>query len=271
MPMPVRALLCLLAFALCAPAMAQTFPNHVDPRAREEVPNLSAVPTLRFLTSADFPPFNYRDGGGNLVGYHIDLAEEICARISARCTIQAWPWENVADALADNQGDALIAGLALSPEAGEDFDFSRIYLALPGRFVTPAEDAERFSPDRPGGPIAVRTGSAHERFVREQLSSAQIVGFATELEALEAVQAGEVRAFFGDAMRAAFWLNENPDCCAFAGRPYFRPDYFGPGLAIAFPRGRDEMREAVNWALVRLQQEGRMDDLYLRWFPVSFY
>src|SRR5690606_23177970 len=119
--------------------------------------------------------------------------------------------------------------------------------------------------------VAVREGSAHERFLREQLPDAERVGFATELDALEALRAGAVAAFFGDAMRAAFWLNENPDCCAFAGPPYFRPDYFGPGFAIAFPRGRAEMREAVNWALVRLQQEGRMDELYLRWFPVSFY
>jgi len=271
MPKIVRAVLCFCVLALCGPAPAQTFPDHVDPRAREDVPDLAAVPTLRFLTSADFPPFNYRDGNGDLVGYHIDLAEEICARLSARCTIQAWPWENVSQALADNQGDALIAGLALTPEAGESFDFSRIYLTLPGRFVTLMEDAGSFAPRQFAGRVAVRAGSAHERFLREQLPEAEIVGFATEIEALGAVQAGEAAAFFGDAMRAAFWLNENPECCAFAGPPYFRPDRFGPGFAIAFARGRDEMREAVNWALVRLQQEGRMDELYLRWFPVSFY
>src|SRR5690606_29701134 len=132
-----------------------------------------------------------------------------------------------------NQGDALIAGLALSLEAGESFDFSRIYLALPGRFVTAVGDAERFSPERPGGPIAVRTDSAHERFVREQLAGAEIVGFATELDALEALEAGEVGAFFGDAMRAALWLDENPECCGFAGRAYGRPDSFGAGLASA--------------------------------------
>ena len=38
--------------------------------------------------------------------------------------MQAWPWEQAARALEDNQGDALIAGLALTPENGELFDFS---------------------------------------------------------------------------------------------------------------------------------------------------
>ena len=38
------------------------------------VPNLAAVPAIRFLTTADFPPFNYRDESGELVGFNVDLA-----------------------------------------------------------------------------------------------------------------------------------------------------------------------------------------------------
>src|SRR5690606_4504103 len=114
----------------------QALPYHVDPSAREIAPNLSAVPSIRFLTTADFPPFNYRDADGQLIGFNVDLARALCEELEVACTIQAWPWEQVARALADNQGDALIAGLAITPENGETFDFSSIYLALPARFVT---------------------------------------------------------------------------------------------------------------------------------------
>jgi polar amino acid transport system substrate-binding protein len=80
-----------------------------------------------------------------------------------------------------------------------------------------------------------------------------------------------VKAWFGDAMRASFWLNENLGCCGFAGDAYFRPHLFGEGFTIAVPAGHDPVRHAIDWALVRLQENGALDELYLRWFPIGFY
>ena len=258
--------------ALASPALAQSIPYHADPDAREILPNLQPVPAIRFLTTADFPPFNFRDANGELIGFNIDLSRRICIEVNVACTIQAWPWEQAATALADSQGDALIAGLAMTPENGEIFDFSSVYLALPGRFVTRAGNIESFRADALSGQrVAVRAGSAHEDFLARYLPEAERIGFDNEVEALEAVRDGDVEAFFGDAMRAAFWLNENLACCGFAGEAYFRPRLFGEGMAIAVPSGNDPVRHAIDWALVRLKQNGTLDELYLRWFPVGFY
>ena len=267
----------LLALALAlalltTPAFAQALPYHSDPSAREILPSATPVAAIRFLTTADFPPFNFRDAGGELIGFNIDLAKRICAEVNVACTIQAWPWEQAANALSDSQGDALIAGLALTDENGELFDFSATYLALPGRFVTRAPDIGLFDASALAGKtVAVRRGSAHETFVTRYLPEAKIAGFDSEIAALEAVEQGEADAFFGDAMRASFWLNENLTCCGFAGQPYFRPNLFGEGLAVAVPAGNDAVRHAINWALVKLKDNGALDELYLRWFPVGFY
>lgn len=267
-----RTLITLLV-ALCAtPTLAQSLPYHTDPSAREILPSLSPIPAIRFLTTTDFPPFNFRDAGGELIGFNVDLARRICTEVNVACTIQAWPWEQAADALADNQGDALIAGLDMSPENGKRFDFSATYLALPGRFVTRAADVAAFNTAALAGKaIAVRTGSTHEAFVRRYLPRANVLPFATEVEALAAVKDRAADLFFGDAMRASFWLNENLDCCGFAGDAYFRPSLFGGGLAIAVPAGNDAVRHAIDWALVKLKDNGTLDELYLRWFPVGFY
>ncbi|MCR6670375.1 hypothetical protein [Devosia ginsengisoli] len=59
----------LLALGLCAalstPVFAQSLPYHSDPSAREILPSLTPVPAIRFLTTADFPPFNFRDAGAS--------------------------------------------------------------------------------------------------------------------------------------------------------------------------------------------------------------
>jgi polar amino acid transport system substrate-binding protein len=261
----------IILSALLTPAHAQLLPDHADPDAREMLPG-SQIPAIRFLTTPDFPPFNYRDGNGDLIGFNIDLARRICAEVDVACTIQAWPWDQVGNALAESQGDALIAGVAMTPENAERFDFSSVYLALPGRFVSQADAIEAFRVDALAGErVAVRSGSAHAQFMTRYLPSAEQVGFDSEIEALDAVKSGSVDAYFGDAMRASFWLNDNLACCGFAGAAYFRPHLFGEGLTIAVPAGNDPVRHAIDWALVRLAENGALDELYLRWFPIGFY
>lgn len=270
----MRALLFALALLLApsAPVLAQALPYHIDPGAREIVPNLSAVPSIRFLTTADFPPFNFRDDKGELVGFNVDLARALCTDLAITCTVQAWPWDQAARALEDKQGDALIAGLALTPQNGTLFDFSQIYLMLPGRFVTPIAAATDFAPEGlVGKRVAVRRGSVHAEFIRRYLPAAGLVQFDSEIAALDALAKGEADAYFGDAMRASFWLNEHVGCCEFAGEPYFRPDLFGNGLTVAVPAGADAVRQVIDYGLARLKRSGVYDELYLRWFPVSFY
>lgn len=269
---PVLLLMGVASALFAAPVFAQTLPYHADPDAREMLPSPTPVPAIRFLTTADFPPFNYRDESGELVGFNIDLARRICVEVDVACTIQVWPWDQVATALSDNLGDALIAGLAMTPENGELFDFSSTYLALPGRFVTRAQDIDGFRPDALAGePVAVRAGSVHAEFLDHYLPAVEAIPFDTESAALEAVKSGTVSAWFGDAMRASFWLNDNLACCGFAGDAYFRPHLFGEGLTIAVPAGQDPVRHSIDWALVRLKENGALDELYLRWFPVGFY
>ncbi|HWJ88994.1 MAG TPA: transporter substrate-binding domain-containing protein [Pelagibacterium sp.] len=261
----------IIGLAAFTGAGAQNLPVHVDPGARDDMLDAIAIPALRFLTTADFPPFNYSDAGGRLVGFNIDVADAICARLGARCTIQAWPWDRVQDALAENQGDALIAGLDMAGEAGSRFDFSRIYLQLPAKFVVSRANLPSFNPQNLAGTLAVREGSAHAQLAERMLPRTTIAGYDSEFAALDAVASGEADVYFGDGARAAFWLNDHPQCCDFVGESYFRPDLFGEGFAVAVPKGLDNVRVAINWALTRLQREGQLDEIYLRWFPLGFY
>lgn len=262
----------LMVLLMPMTAQAQALPSHVDPNARDVVPNLAAVPTIRFLTTADYPPFNFRDASGELTGFNIDLARALCADLGITCTIQAWPWEQAEQALEDNQGDALIAGLALTEKAGMRFDFSAIYLAFPGRFIAPVAGGSAFDPlGLEGKRVGVRQGSAHEAFISRFLPGADLRPYPDEFAALDALKKGELDAVFADGLRASFWLNTHVGCCEFRGEPYFRPDLFGEGLAVALPAGHDAVRQVIDYGLARLKRAGVIDELYLRWFPVSFY
>lgn len=251
-------------------AMAQNLPNHVDLDAHEDVFDASQVGAIRFLTTTDFPPLNFSNSGGELAGFHIELAEAICAEINVKCTMQSWPWEQLATALNNNQGDAVIAGVGVNEDSAALMDFSQTYLKFPARFVARA-DGQLPSGENIESKVAVRKGSAQAQFLAKHFKTLEAVEFENEQQALEAVKFADVDRAFTDGMRASFWLNENPDCCTFADGPYFSADAFGPGLSIAVKRGNEATRRAINIGLRRVQENGKFAELYLKWFPVNFY
>ncbi|MBL8581755.1 MAG: transporter substrate-binding domain-containing protein, partial [Rhizobiaceae bacterium] len=228
-------------------------------------------------TTTDFPPFNYIDAQGRLTGFHVDLARAICKRleVATKCQIQALPWDELADALAKGDGEAILAGIAVSAESRERYAFSRPYLQFPGRFVMLKEKAVGEPLDRKlqGERVGVLAGSAHERMLRDHFPQVIAVPFEDQQAMLADLKAGKTTAAFGDGMRLGFWLtgSEAAGCCRFAGGPYLDTDYFGVGLTIAARKDDAEMVAAFNYALQAMSQDGGFEELYLRYFPLSFF
>jgi polar amino acid transport system substrate-binding protein len=288
---PLRFGLVLTAVLVCAlmpisagtsPAAAQNgaaaphgaaVPGFWDPRRRPERPDLSRIQSIRFLTELDYPPFDYAAPDGNPAGFNVDLARLLCDEIKATCTIQARRFDMLLDALGDNHGDAVIASIASTPETRKRADFTDPYYRTPARFVARADSpiGDVLPELVEGKKIAVVAGTAHEAFLKEMFTEAEVRPYATADAAREALRNKEVDLLFGDGIALAFWLNgtDSAGCCAFRGGPFLESRFFGEGVGIAVKRGNDLLRQALNWALFRQWENGRYTDLWLRYFPIS--
>jgi len=280
----VGVLLCgvVLCLSGARPASAQdgvtlsrgaAVPGFWDPRRRPERPDLSRIQSIRFLTEMDYPPFDYAAPDGNPAGFNVDLARLLCDEIKTTCTIQARRFDLLLDALNDKQGDAVIASIAETAETRRRADFTDPYYRTPARFVaridSPIGDVEPELVE--GKKIAVVAGTAHEAFLKEMFTEAEIRPYANAEAAREALRNKDVDLLFGDGIALAFWLNgsDSGGCCAFRGGPYLESRFFGEGVGIAVKRGNDLLRQALNWALFRQWEKGSYTDLWLRYFPIS--
>ncbi|MBZ9855157.1 transporter substrate-binding domain-containing protein [Mesorhizobium sp. CA13] len=248
-----------------------------DAKERLPKPDLSALPRLRFLTTTDFPPFNFLDGTGKLSGFHIDLARAICAELGIvdKCQIQALPWAELEGALEKGEGEAIIAGIAATPQSRQTYAFSRSYLQFPARFIMPKGEAltEPLFARLRGKRVGVISGSAHERMLRDYFNTVQVVTFDRPEDLYANLKAGKIDAAFGDGMRFAFWLggSDAAGCCRFAGGPYLAPEYLGSGMAIAARSDDPALAAALDYALQEISLKGTFAEFYLRYFPVSFF
>ncbi len=248
-------------------------PGFWDPRRRPERPDLSRLQNIRFLTDLDYPPFDYAGPDGNPAGFNVDLARLLCDEIKVTCTIQARPFQTLLDALNANQGDAVIASIAANVETRKRVDFTDPYYRTPARFVVRAENsvADVLPELVAGKKIAVVAGTAHEAYLKQMFTQADVRSYPNAAAARAALKNKEVELLFGDGIALSFWLNgtDSAGCCAFSGGPFLDSRFFGEGVGIAVKRGNDVLRQALNWALFRQWEKGSFTDLWLRYFPIS--
>jgi polar amino acid transport system substrate-binding protein len=262
------------------PALAQQtvgvfVPGFWDPKRRPERPESGRLTPIRFLTEEDYPPFNFKGPGGQPAGFNVDLARAICAELNLVCTIQVRRFNTLLDSLNDNRGDAAIASLAITPQNRMRADFTDRYYRTPARFIARKEVLlDQITPEAIAGRrVAVVAGTAHEAYLRDFFPETVIRPYPNVETALAALKRAEAELMFGDGVALAFWLNGtgSANCCVFRGGPFTESRYFGEGVGIAVRRGNENLRRALDYALFRVWEKGTYTELYLRYFPISFY
>ncbi|MEK1929645.1 MAG: transporter substrate-binding domain-containing protein [Pararhizobium sp.] len=273
--------LCVLLIApfstLSRAAGVHDLPLLFDARERIAKPDLSGLARLRFLTTVDFPPFNFIDQSGKLSGVHVDLVREICREleIEAKCQIQAVTFAELQPALEDGQGEAIVAGIGVSPELRQRFAFSRAFMMLPARF---AANRQVMGDDPSIGalgskPVGAVSGTTHEAMLKAFFPKLETKSFPTRDAMLAALKEGTVAAAFSDGMQLSFWTvgSDAGNCCTLLDGAYFSQRFLGEGLAIMNRKGDPALTQAIDHALLELSRKGRLNEIYLRYFPAGIY
>lgn len=257
---------------LTAPGSSQAQDSE-PPQAAEREPARRVL--LRFLTTSDFPPFNFYDEDGVLTGFNIDLARAICLELDVTCEIDVKPWEDLLPALKRQEGDAVIASHIVTAQVLSDFDFTDRYFHTPGRFAgrRDATDLEATPEALSGRRIGVASDTSHEAFVRQFFRGSQIVTFRDADAPRDALKKGEIDVMFGDAISLSFWLNgtASNQCCEFKGDAFLEPKFFGDGVAIAVAKGDRQLKADLDAALKQVRTGGRFVELVTRYFPFRVY
>jgi len=238
-------------------------------------PDWSWLEQLRFVTTSDFPPFNYYDEDGVLTGLNVDLAQSICRLLSVNCQVSELEWNDLAETVNDKAADAAIAAIAITPKSLTRYDFTDIYLQIPARFSASKklEINEITTETLAGRTVGVARETAHHVYLTSFFPDAELSLFDSIDDARAALRAGRVDLVFADGLSTVFWINGagSRGCCRMVDDGFMEPKYFGQGLAIAVKRGNDRLERVLNYALARLRASGRLEELMLRYFPLSLY
>jgi polar amino acid transport system substrate-binding protein len=267
----------LLGIVLAAlPAAAQqALPHFGNPALGRTRPDLGNRKVVRFLTSADWPPFQFLGEDGAPAGFNVDLARALCSTLRLACTLQARAWADLLPALEAGRADAVIAGLKPSAALRRQAALTTTYFRLPARFAVARGSAltDAVPETLAGHTVAVVAKSAHAAYLRAFFPRSTLRPFPNEAAAFAALKDGKADALFGDGVAIARWLagTASAECCRFVGGPYLESHFFGQGMVIAVRKNDEELRSALNYALGDAESRGTLSELYLRWFPLPLF
>lgn len=267
----------LFLTALLQVAAASDFPHYWDGREHVSKPDLSAVERIRFVTTVDYPPFNFVDGTGRISGFNVDLVRAICAEleVTAICQIEARPWNELQPTLENGEAEAIIAGLKPTTALRGRYAFTAPYIRLPARFMTLKQTvlSEPLADALNEKTVGVIADSVHQAIFADYFPKGHWVGYPSRDLLFKDLQAKKIDAVFGDGSDLSFWIGspEAKNCCVFTGGPYIAPHFLGDGMMIATTLENSELVDAFNYALKAMEEKGTISELYLRYFPVDFY
>lgn len=92
---------------------------------------------IRIATEGAYPPWNTTNAAGKLEGFEIDLANELCRRMSAQCEIVAQDWDGIIPSLQSKKYDVIMAGMSVTDERRKVIDFAGPYATEPSYFAVP--------------------------------------------------------------------------------------------------------------------------------------
>ena len=245
---------------------------------------------LQVGMDANWVPFEYLDGSGQLSGFDVGLARELGRRLRLEVQFVAnLSFDGLYDALTAGRADAIISAMVVDRGRGADFFYSTPYFDAGQVLVVGPDSADVDGmKDLTGRVLAVELGSDGDTIARRwerRLTDLALLRFDSADGALSAVADGQADAALTDRATALMALKANHrrttgtctcaplqrNCNCDEGGADLTGLHIGGGAvtgeqyAIAVRREGDGLLHALNAVLAEMQRDGTLKELERKW------
>lgn len=210
---------------------------------------------------ATFKPMGFTDEQDNIIGFDIDLAEEVCKRMGVELVKQPIDWDTKEQDLDAGKIDCIWNGMSVTAERAEIMNLSDPYMKNDMSFVVKTDSAIASQADLDGKSVAVQSGSSAQTILLESGLNVTPVELATNVECLQQLELDLVDAVFMDSVVANYEITSEQ-------KPYtVLPDGLSPEeYAIGFRKNDQALRDEVQRILSEMKADGTVAEISTRWF-----
>lgn len=222
-------------------------------------PSAAAGKTYLIATDTTFAPFEFQNEKGEFVGIDMDLIKAIAEDQGFSYEIQVLGFDAAVQSLQAGQSDAVIAGMSITPERQDTFDFSEPYFDSGVVMGIKADNGEIKSyEDLRGKNVAVKTGTEGSAFAESIKSK---YGFTTTYfkdssNMYEDVISGNSAACFEDYPVLGYAVSQD------IGLKIVTEKEQGSSYGFAVNKGQNaELLDMFNKGLANLKENGKYQEI----------
>jgi len=258
--------------------------------------NVSAE-KIKIGTEGAYPPWNSKDASGNLIGFEVELAQELCTIMKYECTIVEQDWDGMIPALVMRKFDAIMAGMSITAERQKTITFSQGYadevaslavmkgsglegmdtpeginLSLGGSDVKKA--LKTLTSALAGKTVCTQTGTIHQNFLESgDVGSVNVRTYKTQDEVNLDLTSGRCDVALAAAVAFTDYADKSGKPVVLVG-PTFSGGAFGNGVGVGIRQASDSAigkRDAkilkdFNKAINKARKQGIISKLAIKHF-----
>lgn len=212
---------------------------------------------------ATFKPMGYTDENDEIVGFDIDVAEEVCKRMGVELVKEPINWDTKEQDLNVGKIDCIWNGMSINASRQEIMCLSEAYMENEMVFVVKGDSDLTTMAALEGKNIAVQNGSTAQEILEESEvgKAGTITTIATNVEALQQLELGLVDSVFLDSVVANYEINNSGKDYKILEEGLEKEEY-----AIGFRKEDQALRDKVQATLSEMKADGKLGEISTKWF-----
>ena len=212
---------------------------------------------IRMGTEGAYHPYNYVADDGELVGFEIELGNELCRRADLDCTWVLNEWDSMIPNLQAGDFDTIMAGMSITDERDELIDFSEAYVPpSPSVYMALAGAGD----ESLQGKVGAQAATIHLDYLLEAGVTPLEYELAEDLVA--SVLSGEADVVLVDLGFALDNIEHSEERLAIVG-PEVAID---KGIGIGVREEDGDLKAKFDEAIGEMKRDGTLNELIEKWF-----
>lgn len=223
---------------------------------------------VKFVTDANYYPFEFLSKDKKIQGFDIDIANAICEASNLQCSFEHHRFDGLLLTLPFGRYDAVIAALDITEERLQIIDFSDSYYKIAPVFISKEPLEGEFSLS--GKFIGVQANSSNQSYLTlYSKENSYIVPYFSSEAALNDLKNKKIDAVFADFAVINDFLSKQGDASnlVISRTEEVFVTQFSEGYGIAVKKGNDVLRERLNEGLKVIVENGIYNKIYQKYFP----
>ena len=214
-------------------------------------------------TNAEFPPYEYHDGG-EIVGIDVEIAKAIADKMGMELEIEDVAFDSVIPEITSGKADMGLAGMTVTEDRKVSVDFSDTYAKASQMIIVKEDSAIAGPDDLKGVVVGVQLGTTGDIYVSDlEAEGTTVERYNKGFEAVQALSQGKIDAVVIDGEPAKTFVAET-EGIKMLDEAFTEEEY-----AIAVKKGNTELLDKINGALSELESEGTLDEIVAKYITAE--